>query len=82
MVHPIPARSLNLLLVHKKRTCEPFDFILPDSESERKQKTREIPGPYQRGGKKWLNGKVIVIPIIVGALETVPKKTRKDTGDN
>ena len=74
--HLIPARRPDLVLINKKeRTCQLVDFAVP-ADHRVKLKENEKIDKYldlARELKKLWNMKVKVIPIVVGALGTVPK---------
>ena len=77
MDHLILARQPNLIIIHKKeRTCRIVDFaVLADhrvklKECEKRDKYLNL----ARELKKLWNMKVMIIPIVVGALGTVTKR--------
>ena len=88
--HHIEARRPDLIIVDKKKnTCKIVDFAIPaDYRVERKEREK-------RFGKIWQdlvqdlarklqilwNKKVTVIPIVIGALGTVPKSSNKNRLD-
>ena len=78
--HLIPARRPDLVLIDKKeRTCQLVDFAVP-ADHRVKLKENEKMDKYldlARELKKLWNMKVKVIPIVVGALGTVPKGLEK-----
>ena len=78
--HLIPARRPDLVLINKKeRTCQLVDFAVP-ADHRVKLKENEKMDKYldlARELKKLWNMKVKVIPIVVGALGTVPKGLEK-----
>ena len=82
--HLITARRPDLVLINKKkRTCHIVDFAVPADhrvklkEIEKKDKyldlTREL--------KKLWNMRVKVVPIVIGALGTVPKGLEKSLSE-
>ena len=74
--HPTPGKRSYLVLINKNRTCDLVDFATPVDprvKVEENEKHRQILRPGQRTEKKLWNMKVKVIPIVVGALGTVPK---------
>ena len=74
---PIPARRPDLIKIYKKqkRICKIVDFAVPADhrinlkESEKKDKYLDL----ARELKKLLNMKVPIVPIVIGALDTVTK---------
>ena len=83
--HLIPTRKSTLALIKKikkKKTCYIKDFTFPANymvKIKKTQKDRQILGPARelKKNKKLLNMKVMVIPIVVGALGMVPKGLEK-----
>ena len=75
--HLIPAGRPNLELIwKKKRTCCLVDFAVP-ADHRAKIKENEMIDKYLdfvKGLKKVCHVRVTVIPIVVGALGTVPKE--------
>ena len=71
-----------MLINKKKRTCQLVDFAVP-ADHRVKRKENEKMDKYldlARELKKLWNMKVKVIPIVVGALGTVPKGIGKGIG--
>ena len=67
----------NRVFIEKKRTsgfCHPGR---PQNEDEKKRKDRQIPGSRQRTEKKLWNMRVMVLPIVIGALGTVSNGLEK-----
>ena len=82
--HVIEARRPDLVIVNKKeRFCQIIDFAVPfDSrvnfkETEKIEKYQDLARELQ---KLW-NMRVKVIPIVIGALGTTPKKLDKRLND-
>ena len=78
--HLIPARRPDLVLINKKRkTCRIVDFAVPADhrvkikENEKRDKYLDL----ARELKRLWNTKVTIIPIVMGALGTVPKGLEK-----
>ena len=74
--HLIPARRPNLIIIKKRnRICKTFDFAVPADhrinlkESKKKDKYLDL----ARELKKLWNMKVTIVPIVIGALDTVTK---------
>ena len=64
-------------IAQKKKNSSGFGrFDGPLSKNRRKQKEKQIRGPCQRTKNLW-NIRVMVIPIVIGAYETVPKSLMK-----
>ena len=78
--HLIPARRPDLVLIDKKRkTCHLVDFAVP-ADHRVKMKEREKIDKYldlARELRKLWNMRVKVIPIVIGALGTIPKGLEK-----
>ena len=82
--HLIPARRPDLVLFDKKkRTCHLEDFAVP-ADHRVKMKEREKIDKYlylaRELWKLW-NMKGKVVPIVIGALGTVPKALGKNLGE-
>ena len=78
--HHIEARRPDLIIVDKERnTCQIVDFAIPGDhrvemkEKEKREKCQDLARELQ---VLW-NNKISVIPILIGALGTVPKSLRK-----
>ena len=75
--HLIPARRLDLIIIYKKKKkiCKIVDFaVLADhrinlNESEKKDKYLDL----VRELKKLWNMKVMIVPLVIGALGTITK---------
>ena len=77
----ISARRPDLIIINKKkRTCKIVDFAVPANpriklkECEKKYKYLDLAGEM----KKLWNMKVTIIPIVIGAFETVTKGLLKE----
>ena len=82
--HLITARRPDLVLINKKkRTCHIVDFAVPADhrvklkEIEKKAKYLDL----ARELKKLWNMRVKVVPIVIGALGTVPKGLEKSLSE-
>ena len=82
--HLIPARRPDLIIINKrKRICKIVDFAVPVDhrinlkESEKKDKYFDL----ARELKKLWNMKVTIVPIVIGALDTVTKGLLKGLED-
>ena len=82
--HLIPARRPDLIIINKrKRICKIVDFVVPADhrinlkESEKKDKCLDL----ARELKKLWNMKVMIVPIVIGALGTVTKGLLKGLED-
>ena len=80
----IPARRPNLIIINKKkRTCKIVDFAVQADhriklkECEKKDKYLDL----ARELKKLWNMQVTIIPIVIGAFETVTKRLLKGLED-
>ena len=72
MDHPIPARKPDWVLINKKkRTCHLKNFAI-SIEHRLKTKNRQIFG-FQQRTEKLQKMRMMVIPIVVGALGTISK---------
>ena len=73
--HVIEARTADLVVVDKERSCKIIDFAVPGDRIEEKEKDKVE--KYQDLGrelqKRW-NVKVIIIPLVVGSLGAIPKQ--------
>ena len=81
--HLMPARWPDLIIINeKKRICKIVDFAVPADhrinlkESEKKDKYLDL----ARELKKLWNMKVTFVPIVIGALGTIGKKSLKGLG--
>ena len=75
--HKISARRPDLVVINKQeQTCQVIDIhSSPRRHSCKGQgrgKTREIPGPIKR--EKMWSVRTQVLPVVIGALGTVPKR--------
>ena len=82
--HLIPARRPDLIIINKKkRICKIVDFAVPADhrinlkESENKDKYLD----FARKLKKLWNMKVMIVPIVIGALGTITKGLLKGLED-
>ena len=82
--HLIPARRPDLVLINKKkRTCHIVDFAVPADhrvklkEIEKKDKCLDLAKEL----KKLWNMMVKFVPIVIGALGTVPKGLEKNLSE-
>ena len=83
--HLIPARRPDHIIINnkKKRICKIVDFAFPVDhriilkESEKKDKYLDL----ARELKKLWNMKVTIVPIVIGALETINKGLLKGLED-
>ena len=82
--HLIPARRPDLIIINKrKRICKINDFAVPVDhrinlkECEKKDKYLDLASELK---KQW-NMKVMIVPIVIGALGTVTKGLLKDLKD-
>ena len=82
--HLIPARRPDLIIINKrKRICKTVDFAVPADhrinlkESEKKDKYFDL----ARELKKLWNMKVMIEPIVIGALDTITKGLLKGLED-
>ena len=84
MDHLIPARRPDLIIINnRKRICKIVDFAAPADhrinlkESEKKDKYLDL----ARELKKLWNMKVTIVPIVIGAFDTVTKGFLKGLED-
>ena len=74
--HLIPARRPDLIIINKrKRICKIVDFAVP-ADQRINLKEREKNDKYldlSRESKKQWNMKVMIVPIVIGALGTITK---------
>ena len=83
--HLIPDRRPDLIIINnrKKKICKTVDFALPADhiinlkESEKKDKYLDL----ARELKKLWNMKVMIVPIVIGALGTITKGLLKGLED-
>ena len=72
MDYSIPARRSDSVLIKKKRTCHQVDLYCSNEINKYSDLARELKKPWNRN--------MMVIPIVVGALGTVPKCVEKRLG--
>ena len=82
--HLIPARRADLIIINKKKKiCKTFDFAVPVDhrinlkECAKKDKYHDI----ARELKKLWNMKVTIVPIVIGAFDTITEGLLKGLKD-
>ena len=78
----ISARRPNLIIINKKkRSCRIVDFTVPtDHRIKLKENKKISTSTLLKNWKKLWNVKVTVIPIVIGALGTIPRVSKETRG--